>query len=115
TAGTERLHAPWTLFLLEDGRLRQLVRRIVLPGEVAWRPDGRWLAFSGSMSDHGDGTWAISLDDGRLVRLSTHHAEWLSWAPNGSAIAMVVDSDGGATPFTNDLLRIDVGEALSED
>jgi hypothetical protein len=114
-SGTDRLHVPWTLYVAEgDGGVRRVVSAIRDPNQIAWDLAGRWIAFGGSVGEHGTGTWAAEIDGDRLIRLSSRRADWLSWSPDGRELVIVADSDAGETPLTNDVLLIEVGAELSK-
>lgn len=59
--------------------------------DVAWSPDGRWIAFSryggGDPYDPEDWEILVSRADGTESRVIARHATWVSWTPDGERLA----------------------------
>jgi len=82
-----------TTVRLRDGRI----------GEVAWSPDGQYLAFSMVEEPHSgiDNLYVVKSDGTGLVRL-THHGLVdgdIHWSPLGDAIVYTYDKEGGNQPW----------------
>lgn len=86
--GFDRLDQEWSLYSappsLDSATL--LLSGIVEPRSPAWSPDGRWLAFSGTLEGESGGTWLLDPSDGSLILVSSSKAAWLDWAPEGEAL-----------------------------
>ena len=70
--------------------------RIGVPmADLAWSPDGKWLAFGGQPAEsEPPGIWLVSVEDGHRRRLTTPPRGWPgdyapAFAPDGHALAFV--------------------------
>jgi len=74
-------------------------------GRPAWSPDGGAIAFHSNMDGDQD-IYALSLEDGSLVRVTDHTALdfQASWSPDGASIALASDRDGDLDIYT---IRLD--------
>ena len=71
-----------------------LNKRLGLQGNLAWTPDGRWIAFGGRPSDdQTPGIWLVAMDgtEKRLTTISSHEAgDWApAFSPDGRTLAFV--------------------------
>lgn len=111
-SGTARLDVPWNLYLMGPNAWtpRLAFANIVHPSEPAWSPNGRWLVFSGSVPNEGEGTWLFDIEEARISRLTSTPLTSPTWSPNGQAIVGTrsVDSQPG-----EELVVVDVSQLVS--
>lgn len=86
---TERLEQPYEVYVMDA---EKRVPVAVLPGVrsprgLEWSPDGTELLLTGSVDGQGAGTWTVDPEDGRLTRLAPVGFDWVTWSPDGDAIA----------------------------
>lgn len=65
--------------------------------DVAWSPDGRWIAFSEfAGGDYDPEKWAVWVvaADGSGRRRVVENALWVSWSPDGERLAVSSSRDG---------------------
>ena len=108
--GQARLDLPWSLHVMDPktGHTRQLLTGVRGPGLPWWSPNGRWIAFSGSVDGSGSGTWLLSRDSLKLVRL-TDSLSAFAWSPNGQAFLSAEDVPGAnAWPPLRRLMLFDL-------
>ena len=108
--GISRVHVPWNLYVA-DADLespREVLADVFYPRSLAWAPNGRWLAFGGSVGEEGQGTWLFAPSTGDLVRVSATPPDWLAWSPSGREMAMVVDEEPTAWPLKALLVILDL-------
>jgi TolB protein len=90
--------APRDIYLVNrDGSgLRNLTQDEGHERDLAWSPDGRWLAYV-SDRDGGQEIYLIEVDGGQRVRLTDDDWRDLSpvWSPDGGCLAFVSSRDGG--------------------
>jgi hypothetical protein len=109
--GTARLDVPGSLYLLDPATLnvRELVRDVKYPSNARWSPDGRWLAFSArDVPDVGRGTWLLSVDSGKLSRVSNRDLSDVAWAPDGTQLVGVWDNGSNLYPPQTEIDLFDV-------
>ena len=101
----DRVTLPWSLFVMSADALepRKVLGGVLHPRGLSWSTAGR-LAFSGTVADHGSGTWTFDPGSGDLVRLSPTLTSWLDWSPEGNRIAAI--SDAGPPSQPEDILLI---------
>lgn len=72
--------------------------------DVAWSPDGRWIAFSqyNKDADAKSGTWSIYLigSDGSQQRKLVDNATFVTWSPDGKRLAFNTERDGNWDIYT---------------
>jgi WD40 repeat protein len=68
---------------------RPALSGITHPQGLEWSPDGRWLAFGGELSQHGEGTWLFEPRTGEILRLAEEIMWSLAWSPDGTRIAAI--------------------------
>jgi hypothetical protein len=95
----DRLNLPWGLFVMSAMNLepRKVLDGILHPRGLSWSTDGR-LAFSGTMTNSGSGTWTFDPDSGELDRVSAVLTSWLDWSPEGTRIAAISDAGPSSQP-----------------
>jgi hypothetical protein len=95
----DRADLPWSLFVMSANALepRKVLGGVLHPRGLSWSIDGR-LAFSGTVTDRGRGTWAFDPDSGELAQVSSALTSWLDWSPEGNKIAAVTDVGSPAKP-----------------
>jgi hypothetical protein len=111
-SGTARLDAPSNLYLMDSTTWtpRLVFAEIEHPSEPSWSPDGRWLVFSGSVPDRGEGTWLFDVGKTRLSRLTSIPLTSPVWSPDGQAIAGTRSVDGGGG---EELVVVDAHQPVS--
>jgi WD40 repeat protein len=112
--GQDRLDAPWNLYLMDPAgqQPRQALSPLNGPSNLAWSPDSRWLAFSGSVQDKGSGTWLYRPATATLRRITTDAFEILSWSPDGRKVAALWDQGKLQYPPATEIVTIDVSSLL---
>jgi WD40 repeat protein len=110
-SGQARLGAPWQLYLLDPESLamRKVLDQIRGPSNLAWFPDGKWLAFSATISGKGAGTWLFSPSSRELRALNQTVAESLASSPNGRQLIALIDDNSPNYPVRNHLALMEVG------
>jgi hypothetical protein len=65
-----------SLYLVDihDVKARQSTTEIDVRGPLTWSPDSRWVIFSGEASDGNVDIYALDVETGKLLRLTTHPA-----------------------------------------
>ena len=103
-SGFSDVHSDWMTCLCvvpaEGGEIRQLVvssdrdSSRYIDAQMAWSPDGKYIAYPSFHRDHSDslyGISVISLEGGeteRVVELEPGYISWsVSWSPDGSKLA----------------------------
>ena len=101
----DRLDLPWGLFVMSatDLEPHKVLGGVLHPRGLSWSTDGR-LAFSGTATDRGSGTWTFDPDSGELEQVSAILTAWLDWSPEGTRIAAI--SDAGPPSQPEDTLLI---------
>jgi len=90
--GPARADAPSNLYLMNDpagSAYSVILNDIGDPRALEWSPDGEWLVFTGDVPSMGPGVWLIDASSHRLVQVSAYLAEFLSWSPDGTQLAIV--------------------------
>lgn len=92
-SGQARLDAAWMLVTV-DGSLshpNKVLDGVVDPLALGWSPNGRWLAFAGTI-DGRKGAWLLEPATARLVRISDA-SSWLdlAWSADGTQLAGLRD------------------------
>ena len=103
--GFDRVNLPWSLYVMSARDLapRKVLGGVLHPRGLSWSTDGR-LAFSGTVTDRGSGTWTFDPDSGELEHVSAILTSWLDWSPEGTRIAAI--SDAGPPSQPEDTLLI---------
>jgi WD40 repeat protein len=111
--GDARVDAPWGVYVLEPGdEVATLVLdEVIDPRGPCWSPDSQLLAFTGRIANS-TSTWALDFPGSRLFRLTSSALESCEWSPDGGSLAGLVPTDGGGTPGTSDIVRIDTAQLL---
>jgi WD40-like Beta Propeller Repeat len=96
-SGQDRLNVPWNLYVIPPSaaKARPILGDITHARALAWSPDSRWLAFSGSL-DGQEGVWLFDTSNNQAIAISSSEALVLAWSPAGGEIAATVpiDPDG---------------------
>lgn len=89
--------------------------------DVAWSPDGSWIAFSGyagSGEEYEPEKWSVYVarPDGSDRRLVAENAMWVSWSPDGGRLAFSSPRQGNwdlysVAPDGSDPVRLTFHEA----
>ncbi len=88
------------VFDTRDRSLRQITTGDRDEGQMAWSPDGRWIAFSSNRTDEPDGNadtdiWVVSADAAeptdtfRRITRGTGSDHSPAWSPDGGSLAYV--------------------------
>ncbi|MEX0833256.1 MAG: hypothetical protein WD276_05205 [Actinomycetota bacterium] len=85
----DRGSAPFNLYFLTppDGHPQLVLPRVTGISNTVWSPNGEWVAFSGDINGRGVGTWVISRETRRLVRVSATALKSITWSEDGATIA----------------------------
>ncbi|MEJ2210175.1 MAG: hypothetical protein P8129_14225 [Anaerolineae bacterium] len=100
--------APQDVYVVaRDGSgLRNLTEDQGHERDLAWSPDGRWLAYV-SDQDGGQEIYLIDVDGGGRLRLT--HDQWRdlspAWSPDGGCLAFVSSRDGAYGIYLLEVLR----------
>jgi len=107
-SGFSRTDAPWNIYLVGPSEQQPILTLggLVDPLALAWSPDSQWLAFSGDVSNRGNGLWIYGVGTHELRRLTAGTFLSLAWSPNGSQIAAVHDLGVVSTALFNTELRV---------
>lgn len=114
--GKARLDQPWNLYLMEPAGkvISPLLRNVMDPASLAWSPDSRLLAFTGTIRGRGPGLYVLDAASGGLERLLPYHLGGLDWAPDGGHLVGINQlSDPGDWPPLSQLLIVAVGRPAS--
>lgn len=102
-------HGERRRFALQD------IHRLKWPTDGHLSPDGRWVAFSMSLTDvehnrRNSDIYIVSTQGGEVRRMTTHEASDIHprWTPDGRRIAFLSTRSGSAQIWT---IRLDGGEA----
>lgn len=111
--GTARLDAPWNLYLLGTGEnsAEPTLTGIDSAYDLAWSPDGRWLAFTADRFNGQSGTWVYAPETEELIYLMDELLFSLTWAPDASQLAGLLESAELDGPRDVVTVRIASGEA----
>src|SRR6185436_13855365 len=77
--------------------------------DLAWAPDGRWIAFSADVGSGYD-LWLAPVSGGAMQSL-THDGKsnrWASWSPDGRQLAFTSERDGATDIYIMDAEGRDV-------
>lgn len=115
-SGQERLDARWGLFLTDaDGHTAiQLLKGITHAGRLVWSPDGRLLAFAGSVENRGTGTWLFNPETSELRLVTETPLPWFDWSPNGEHLVAISSVGGNARRPIRELATFNVSTLASE-
>jgi Tol biopolymer transport system component len=86
---TARLDAPWSLYTVDADLTNPIavLDGVTDPTDLSWSPDGRWLAFVGTLRD-ARGLWLFDPAKDQLLLLSTEAGlVAFTWSPDGEEIA----------------------------
>jgi hypothetical protein len=109
--GPARLDVPGNFYLLDPATLhvRELLHDVQYPSGARWSPNGRWLAFSArDVPDVGRGTWLLSVETGKLFRVSNRDLSDMAWAPDGTQLVGLWDNGKNLYPPDTELDLFDV-------
>ena len=92
--GAARGGAPANLYVLApDAPTATLIlSNITVPRDLAYSPDGRYLAFGGVIGGR-KATWILERQTGALRAVYDQRFEWLSWSPDGTRLAGLQQSN----------------------
>lgn len=95
--GPARASVPAGLYAMapdSGAAVRILGEDVIVPRDLAWSPDGRYLAFGGTIGDR-KATWLFEPATGDLRAVHDQSFSWLAWSPDGSQLAGIelVDSN----------------------
>ncbi len=95
--GAERKIADVTMRVPETPTMVRRIKHVETPGDIAWSPDGKWIAFGGCpVGEHDAGIWMLAADGNEKRRLTTaRRQEFGHWAPAFSP-------DGGKLAFVRE-------------
>ena len=115
--GFDRVDVRYTLYLLKPVSLqsRGLLDEVQHPSSLSWSPDGRWLAFCGSILGV-MGVWIFKPSDGRTALIYQTDNTPIAWGPDGSRLAVGRDGDpDGQTNTPSTVLIFDVAKVTADD
>jgi Tol biopolymer transport system component/DNA-binding winged helix-turn-helix (wHTH) protein len=87
----------------QDGRDLEVAPRGFWP---RWSPDGRWIAYTTSNPEGGDGTMHIVRPDGsenRQLTTTASQTYGLTWMPDSSRVIFSTQQDGSTTLWSVDI------------
>lgn len=73
-------------------KARMLLESVDSPTNMAWSPDGKWLAFDGDVQGQGKGIWLLNVNGQKLYQVAVGNFERPAWSPDGHTIMVVVGS-----------------------
>ena len=93
---------------------RKVLSGIDDAGGLLWSPNGKWLAFSGTLS-RGTGTWLFNPQTHMLLRASSRTLVPQGWAPTGQTIVSTTQRDpaGDYVPSDRVIVILDVPSKAS--
>jgi dipeptidyl aminopeptidase/acylaminoacyl peptidase len=102
--GLDRARQPWTLYTMDPSTLspRVIATGLGQPRDLHWASDGNHLAFSGSIRSGEAGTWTTTLD-GRMSRVTSDQARYLTWGSDGSTLLMAVPHPSAGVPDADEM------------
>jgi WD40 repeat protein len=110
--GQARLDVPWSIYLIDVGSLHasKVLGNLQDACDLAWSPDGRWLAFTGKVSDQ-RGIWLFSPSTTKLHLVASHGNDPRNpvWSPDSRKVVFDETlSPSGQWPPTTRLAIADV-------
>jgi hypothetical protein len=107
-ADQARLDVTWGLWLMgaSGDHAHSVLDGLVEPTDVAWSPDGRWLAFNARRGAY-RGVWLYSPTTGVHRQVSGTDGTRVSWSPDGRQLVTVHDT-GTANDPQGQLVTYDV-------
>jgi Tol biopolymer transport system component len=92
-SGQARLDVTWGLWMMSAAgdNPHRVLGGLVEPTDVAWSPDGRWLAFNARRGSY-RGVWLYSLSTGTHRRVSGTDGSHVAWSPDGHQLVAVNDT-----------------------
>lgn len=77
--------------ILETGtgkHIKEILLDTPLYFDLAWSPDGKWIAYLGKIGPRNSEIFLISVQSGEVLQLTTHkrHKRRLVWAPDSNSI-----------------------------
>ena len=110
--GQDRLDASWNIYVMDSETWTpdEVVSDISYPGDPAWSPDGRWLAFSGAIQGRTGGTWLFDVSRQELLRISATQLASPAWSPDGMHLAGVIAAPKNSG--TEEVVSLDVSHLV---
>lgn len=109
TRGQTRLDVPWHLYVMAATDLDpQLTEApdVSHPRDLAWSPDGTWLAFGGELAGEEGGAWIFNPVTDELRRITDLYLNSLAWSPDGNQIIGMHDVADITAPEREVELRV---------
>ncbi len=115
TPDFDRLDEPWELYLMEAATLEPVRHMIGIfePRQLAWSPDGRFLAMPARLEDEGLGTWLYEPVAGRLIEASPVRLAMAAWSPDGTHLLGHVLLPGGEGLPKSEVFVLDITEIVA--
>jgi WD40 repeat protein len=90
--GFRRLDQQYQLVLISPhtGESESVLSGVYDPRSIEWSPDGRRIAFVGSLANDISGVWLFDVESESLfLVIEGEHFEGLSWSPDSQYIAVI--------------------------
>lgn len=87
---------PWNLYTLDvnTGDVQRILADVYNPTELAWSPDGQWLAYTAYPGDGKPaGLWLFSVATEKLTFVQHGYSNAITWAPDGQSITTLWCAD----------------------
>lgn len=87
--GADRLDAPSSIFVADAALTKAtgVLSDVTDIGAIAWSPNGKRLAFSGTVGNSGRGLWLLDTVSRTTTLVSHVQLSEIAWSPDGSQIA----------------------------